>query len=318
MVFNMDKKKKDLTPVAADDTYRQIFDSVNDLILVHDPVTGEIIDANSKCLEIGFTIEQIRNMGVAGFSPKGEEYSPERIMHLIREAANGRPQLFEWGFYDSEGILHPTEVNLTRATIGGKPVLLAIVRDISDRKAAQQEIRHAKESFHNIVEKCTDGLVIVDENQCVRFANNTAVSFFSRSPKNIDGGIFAHIIETGNSDEIAITRLCGEPGTGEMRKTATAWEGKPAYLVAIRDVTEQKKLVEELTRVSGSISRLRGLLPICSHCKKIRDDKGYWEQIETYISEHSDAEFTHGLCPDCAKKYYPQDDDRHETGSLFP
>lgn len=50
---------------------------------------------------------------------------------------------------------------------------------------------------------------------------------------------------------------------------------------------------------------LRGILPICASCKKIRDDKGYWAQIETYVRQHSEAEFSHSLCPDCAKKLYP-------------
>jgi hypothetical protein len=54
-----------------------------------------------------------------------------------------------------------------------------------------------------------------------------------------------------------------------------------------------------------NIKTLKGLLPICSHCKKIRDDSGYWEQIESYVKNHSDAEFTHGICPDCIKKYFP-------------
>jgi len=53
---------------------------------------------------------------------------------------------------------------------------------------------------------------------------------------------------------------------------------------------------------------LSGLLPICSHCKKIRDDKGYWSQIESYIRDHSEAEFSHSICQECAKKYYPDMD----------
>ncbi len=51
---------------------------------------------------------------------------------------------------------------------------------------------------------------------------------------------------------------------------------------------------------------LRGFLPICSSCKKIRSDQGYWQQIESYLSEHSEAEFSHGLCPDCAQTLYPE------------
>ncbi len=63
---------------------------------------------------------------------------------------------------------------------------------------------------------------------------------------------------------------------------------------------------EELRKALVEIKKLSGLLPICSSCKKIRDDKGYWTQLENYISEHSEAEFTHGCCPDCMKKLYPE------------
>ena len=56
----------------------------------------------------------------------------------------------------------------------------------------------------------------------------------------------------------------------------------------------------------AEMNSLRGLLPICSRCKKIRDDKGYWNQIEEYIREHSEAEFSHSICPKCAKDLYPE------------
>jgi hypothetical protein len=63
-------------------------------------------------------------------------------------------------------------------------------------------------------------------------------------------------------------------------------------------------LRKEVQKAMGEIKQLRGFLPICASCKRIRNDAGLWEQIELYIREHSDAEFTHGLCPDCAQKYY--------------
>jgi len=50
----------------------------------------------------------------------------------------------------------------------------------------------------------------------------------------------------------------------------------------------------------------RGLLPICASCKRVRDDKGYWNQLEAYVRDHSEAEFSHGICPDCAEKLYPE------------
>lgn len=81
---------------------------------------------------------------------------------------------------------------------------------------------------------------------------------------------------------------------------------------------EKEKLIEELREALAKVRTLSGLLPICASCKMIRDDKGYWKQIESYIRANSDAEFTHSICPDCAKKLYPEIYKKrfHEDGSL--
>jgi len=68
---------------------------------------------------------------------------------------------------------------------------------------------------------------------------------------------------------------------------------------------EKEVLITELQKALDEVKTLSGLLPICSTCKKIRDDKGYWNQIENYIGEHSEAQFTHSICPDCLVKHYP-------------
>jgi hypothetical protein len=68
---------------------------------------------------------------------------------------------------------------------------------------------------------------------------------------------------------------------------------------------ERKKLITELQDSAAAVKTLRGMLPICASCKKVRDDKGYWSQIEHYITEHSEAEFSHSVCPDCMEKLYP-------------
>ena len=68
---------------------------------------------------------------------------------------------------------------------------------------------------------------------------------------------------------------------------------------------EKEKLIVKLKKALGEVKALGGLLPICASCKKIRDDKGYWNQLEHYIQKHSEAEFSHSVCPNCAKKLYP-------------
>jgi two-component system, cell cycle sensor histidine kinase and response regulator CckA len=73
-----------------------------------------------------------------------------------------------------------------------------------------------------------------------------------------------------------------------------------------REEAEWMKLIQELTDALAHVKTLSGLLPICASCKKIRDDKGYWQQVETYIKDRSDADFTHGICPECVKRLYPE------------
>jgi hypothetical protein len=72
-----------------------------------------------------------------------------------------------------------------------------------------------------------------------------------------------------------------------------------------RAEAECEVVIAELRDVLSNVKHLRGLLPICASCKRIRDDHGYWNDVEEYIRKHSEADFTHGICPDCAKKLYP-------------
>ena len=71
---------------------------------------------------------------------------------------------------------------------------------------------------------------------------------------------------------------------------------------------QREKIIIDLKKALAEVKKLSGLLPICSYCKKVRDDKGYWNQIESYIHEHSEAQFSHSICQECAKQYYPDMD----------
>lgn len=91
-------------------------------------------------------------------------------------------------------------------------------------------------------------------------------------------------------------------------------DGRPTRVIEIsRDITELKKaeeekdrLIDQLREAAEKIKKLNRLLPICASCKKIRDDKGYWQQVENYIRDHSGIQFSHSICPDCFKKLYPR------------
>lgn len=75
-------------------------------------------------------------------------------------------------------------------------------------------------------------------------------------------------------------------------------------MVEMQDALAGK--IDELNRALAEIKTLRGIIPICANCKKIRDDQGYWNQVEVYFREHTEAEFSHGICPECIKTLYPE------------
>jgi transcriptional regulator with PAS, ATPase and Fis domain len=117
------------------------------------------------------------------------------------------------------------------------------------------------------------------------------------------------IDEHGHKRWLITTKLPLQDGKGQI-----------IGLVGIaRDITDKKKaeeerkkaeeererLITELQDALADVKLLSGLVPICANCKKIRDDQGYWTQIESYIQDRSDAKFSHSICPDCAKKLYP-------------
>ena len=93
---------------------------------------------------------------------------------------------------------------------------------------------------------------------------------------------------------------------------AVVSEGRRECRAAVLDVTrhhraeaERERLVQELQAALARVKLLSGLLPICANCKKVRDDQGYWKQVESYVESHSEATFTHGICPECLHKLYP-------------
>mgnify|MGYP000368555593 CR=1 FL=1 len=103
------------------------------------------------------------------------------------------------------------------------------------------------------------------------------------------------------------------------------YSGAAKVIGVVRDITDlrlaqqaRERLIVELQEALDNVKTLSGLLPICANCKKIRDDKGYWNQIEVYLQKHSDARFTHGLCPECVKKLYPELGDLSLPGQSAP
>lgn len=119
----------------------------------------------------------------------------------------------------------------------------------------------------------------------------------------LDSGADGYLVNPVESDELIATI------NALLRMKRAEEQAKKA-------VEERDRTIKQLEKALQQGRTLRALLPICMHCKKIRDDQGYWQQIETYITEHTNTMFSHGICKDCAKKYYPEDFEKMEKGKF--
>ena len=158
------RKQAELALRDSEQNYREIFDAVNDAVLIHDPVTGAILDANRTVLETyGFGLDEILRLKAGGLTSQESPYNQEEALTRIRKAAEEGPQLFEWLSCKKNGDPIWEEVNLRTAVIGGKRRVLAVVRDITDRKKAeaqaQQHLAELTRAWHaNMLGEMASGL----------------------------------------------------------------------------------------------------------------------------------------------------------------
>ncbi len=202
-------------------------------------------------------------------------------------------------------------------TISGGFVALAIFR------YRLLDLKPLAHSF--LLENMEDGMLALDKNHRIIDMNSALQRILETGSDELIGRqvnkVFSEweeMLERYGAEDIAGSEWVLEKNDRRYYfdfKISPLWGGRPepvGHLIILRDITarkkvetEREKLISDLRDAFEQIKTLSGLLPICSSCKKIRDDKGYWHQVESYISSHSDAEFSHGLCPECIKELYP-------------
>ena len=204
----------------------------------------------------------------------------------------------------------------------------------SARKKSENELRESEEKFRGIAEISLAGVYIIQDG-IFKYVNKKFAEILGYSVEECLNNM--HFQQTVHPEDLDVVReqiskrisgkvnsvnytFRGIKKNGKMIHveifgSTIQLSGKPAVAGSILDITarkqveeEREELIEALQKALSEVKTLRGFIPICSYCKKIRDDKGYWSQIESYIHKHSDAECSHGICPECAKKYFPDMD----------
>jgi PAS domain S-box-containing protein len=152
--------------------YRTIFDTANDAIFVHDTKSGKILSVNQKTCEMfGYTREELERLTVGDISSGVPPYDQENAIRWIRKAAKKGPQLFEWICKHKTGQEFWVEVNLKLAVIGDRERLLAIVRDITERKQAEEAVHSERQRFFALLEKLPAFVYLQAPDHSIRFAN---------------------------------------------------------------------------------------------------------------------------------------------------
>jgi len=213
---------------------------------------------------------------------------------------------------------------------------IAFNKMVESRMHAEAALVAEEKKLRDITSNLGEGLLVLDEACRVTFMNPEAETLLGWTERELLGKDLHEIIHTQDRSGLpkAPCPNLKALATGErmvvhddvfMRKDGAALPvsyiaapfveagSQKALVVAFQDITVRKQREadrEQLLRAYedalNKVKTLGGLLPICCSCKKIRDDSGYWKQIEEYIRQHSDAEFSHGICPDCLKRLFPQ------------
>ncbi|MEN6319321.1 MAG: PAS domain S-box protein [Syntrophaceae bacterium] len=201
---------------------------------------------------------------------------------------------------------------------------------VIERKQAEEALRTSEQKYRLVLENANEAIFIAQDGM-LKYINPATIKLIDYTEEVILSKPFTEFIHPEDHSMVLerhLNRLKSEevPEVYSFRvitsnravkwvqvhATQIEWEGRPATINFLIDITirkkaeeDREKLILELREALSKIKTLSGLLPICSSCKKIRDDKGYWNQIESYISQHSEAEFSHSICPECAKNLYP-------------
>ena len=261
-----DRKRAEEALRQSEANYRAIFNAVNDIIFVDDIETGDVVDMNQRAVEkYGFGLDELDALNAAFRSRDDEPYTYQAEQECMRRAAEEGPQMVEWLARDRRGREFWVEVNVRRATIGGQDRLLSVLRDITDRKRAEDALRKSEEDYRLLFEQSVDGILVAAAGRIVR-ANRALADMVGEPADRLIGGQVLNLLHPDDREAAADhTRavLAGDPpspvprryrslradgssGLVEIRSRRILWEGRPAVQSLWRDVTRQVHLEEQL------------------------------------------------------------------------
>jgi two-component system, cell cycle sensor histidine kinase and response regulator CckA len=307
--------------------FRTLFEESNVSIIIHDKDSGEVIDANNNTLE-RYGINTLGELKTNDFWME-PPYSFREALEWIHKASSEGPQRFEWLNRKATGELFWEDVLLTKITLNGAERILATTIDISNRKKAEETLRISEEKYRLLFENASDAIFVAQDEKVI-FPNPQLSRLLGFTYEELNGTPFRNFIHPDDADMVVERhkkRLKGDsvPGTYSFRavtksgeilwvevsKVLITWEGRPATLSFLRDITQQRKMEEQLLHaqkmeaigtLAGGVAHdfnnlLMGILGYTS-LMLMKTDKThpFYEKLKTIESQvESGAELTKQL-----------------------
>jgi len=184
-------------------------------------------------------------------------------------------------------------------------------REVLKRRATEDALSKNKAMLKSVLKEMPVIILAIDDDGYLVFYNKEfeRVSGYSASEIKDNPQVLELLIPDNTDDSALDLAAQGEWKflSNDGSEKTIAWSNISGYFPILGWKSWKVGLdITELKQTIARVNTLSGLLPICANCKNIRDDKGYWNRLEAYIQDHSEAEFTHGICPECIEKLYPE------------
>lgn len=250
------------------ENYREIFNSINDCIFIHDLQSGGVVDVNARTVERwGYSADEIKRQGPNILGAGEEPYTAVHAREWVKRAILAGPQVFEWQSRNKAGEKFWVEVSLRCTTIQGKDRVLAVVRDIEERRKTEAILRESEQRYRQLVELSPAAIAIHAEGK-ILFANPAAVRMFGAdSLEQLQKKPLADLIHPAyralaveritaamegggplQAHEEKFLKFDGSEITAEIMRVPFMYQGKRAIETVFADITERRKAIEELRK----------------------------------------------------------------------
>lgn len=314
-----DRRQAEQALQESQELYRTLFEVEPEAVALVDRESGQFLAANSAVSTLyGYTHEELLSMKAFDISAEADK-TAQALM---------RPTFVPLRWHKKkDGTVFPVEVTICHFELKGRPVYLCIATPFNGQRQtahsiAERKARNAtwfRDELSDVLDDFGEGFQAFDREFRLTYMNRAAERILDCDAAELTGkpvwGEFPVNVSIEVERQLRDVMRSQKPKSSENFDVQRCrwflinmYPFRDGVSVLFRDISEKKQwelqreqVIKELRHALGQVRTLHGLIPICAWCKKIRNDEGYWQQLEAYISEHTEADFSHGMCPDCFK-----------------